>query len=591
MDSKFINIILVFWLCFTLPARGDSPDFVNHIDSLYPIFTKLSPAQQDSVVNEMIARIDEVPEQWRSFVFRHRYVSASDAGRNTEALIALKRAYEMDVAQDNNNAICSDLSNLIGYFLAQDKPGKASIYIQELEDRVDNVEKNFKIDFQFNLAGFYHLQGNYKKALQKYKLVKKMARSMNLANMQHLVYSNLANMYFYKMDNEDSSYHYANLALNMENSRPRASTSLNDNIIMGVLHYNRGNYARAERYLLKADSLSTPYTSMQKLTTLYQALESLYGDQENYYQSYRVLKKLDSLKTAARDTSRAKLTRELEEKYANDYLHTRQKLVELELAQKERQSTFLIIGVALLVALLITLFIVFNQRRRLNVQRVKALQEQMKRQEKEKELKIYEGELRGRQKEQVRVGQDLHDRLGGVISASKLHVHNALGDSEEGQKIMDLLSEAAGEVKRISKDLITPLSKHPLDKAIRRLTQRFGKNGLHANLNFYGLDQHLPEGLKADVISIINELITNSHEHAEATKYFLTITRHQHQLSIIYEDDGKGVSADFFESSTGAGAINIKRRTENLKGSVYLDTINEQGFNLILNIPLDAYED
>lgn len=562
-------------------------DFVTRIDSLYPAFNALSPVKQDSVVGEMIARIDEVPEKWRSFAYRHRYVSASEAGQKVAALKALKKAYEIDVAQNINSAICSDLSNFIGYYLEQDKPEKATIYVKELEERLKNVDGDFKIDFHFNLAGFYQLQGKLEKALHKYREVAAMARAMGRPQVEREVYSNLASLYFYDFNNQDSSFYYADLALGIDAAYPSISSRFNDYLVMGILQYNMENYSRAEKFLRKADSLSTLQTPPEKLIGLYQPLEKLYARQENYYEAYTTLKKEDSLDQIIQDTNRVKLNRELEEKYANDYLKARKKLVELELAQQKRQSNYLIIGVALLAALFIALLVVFIQRRRLNAQRVKALNEQVKRQEQEKELKIYEGELRGRQKEQVRIGQDLHDRLGGVISAAKLHVHNAMGESEEADKIMDLLSEAGGEVKRISKDLITPLSKWPLDKAIRRLTQRFGKNGLKPNLNFYGLEQHLPEGLKADVISIINELVTNSHDHAQATQYFITITRHQQQLSIIYEDDGKGVSADLFETSTGSGVLNIKRRVENLNGSLYLDTINEKGFNLILNIPLD----
>jgi len=571
---------------------GQPYNFISDISNSYATFNALPPWQQDSLVEVMISRNKEMPENWRSFPYRFKYVSASEKGHYGEALEALFQAYDIDKKDGNNEAILSDLSNLLAHFLEHRNLERAAIYVEEIENLLENSELvTLRQDVLINLAGYYRLQGEHDKALRTYRRILRYSKNTGNDGLTSSALQNITGLFLSEKKLMDSAVHYAFLAAGLPDSNLTKYANFTRYVMLSMTYLEAEQYDMAQKYLEKASFYKKDLSSIapQPLLEYHQYWIQVYLNSDNYQKAIYHVNRADSIEKLINDTSKYRVRRSMEEDFNVDYLKMRAENMKLRLEQAHRQRNYSLLGILLFAVILAVMFILFYQRRKLNAQRLKTLEEQVKRQKREEEIKIYESELRGREKEQERIGQDLHDRLGGIISASKLHAQNISETDEQVTKVVELLDEAGKEVKRISKDLITPIHEDPMTTAVRRIAGRFGKNGMKAHLNFYGLDEPLPQPILKSTLSIISELITNSHEHSGGENYYLTITRHQEHLNLIYEDDGKGLPQGIMDSSKGSGLKGIKRRVENLKGTVYLEsTAGSRGVNMVINIPIDA---
>ena len=83
------------------------------------------------------------------------------------------------------------------------------------------------------------------------------------------------------------------------------------------------------------------------------------------------------------------------------------------------------------------------------------------------------------------------------------------------------------------------------------------------------------------IYRIIMELTSNINRHSSATEATIQLIYHQHQLSIMVEDNGKG----FYTAATnGIGLKNISSRVNYLAGSLNIDS-GEKGSTIMIDIP------
>ncbi len=94
------------------------------------------------------------------------------------------------------------------------------------------------------------------------------------------------------------------------------------------------------------------------------------------------------------------------------------------------------------------------------------------------------------------------------------------------------------------------------------------------------------------VALILTELITNSYKHAVNEKnelsIFITIRQKEHEMTMVYEDSGKGVEAQILEKITSAQTLGlrlIKLLTKQLSGTVEIGKNNGRfGYTFLFKI-------
>ncbi len=212
-----------------------------------------------------------------------------------------------------------------------------------------------------------------------------------------------------------------------------------------------------------------------------------------------------------------------------------------------------------------------------------------------KNREIEEALLRGQTQERKRVAADLHDNLGGLISAIKMSLTalNPAQLTDREQQIYDnLLSmtkEAYAEVRYLSHNMQPDeLEKQGLAQALQRLVQKL--NNAQPVVFSINTDKLVPLGKTAEfhLYSICVELCNNILKHAGATEACIEFRCLKHhtqrdsetcnELAMIVRDDGRGMETALTGETigqSGMGLRNIQARTDAMNGQ--LDVYSEVG--------------
>ena len=123
--------------------------------------------------------------------------------------------------------------------------------------------------------------------------------------------------------------------------------------------------------------------------------------------------------------------------------------------------------------------------------------------------------------------------------------------------------------------------------AIKRLAQKASSaNNLTIDVQDYGLEERLDNSLEITIFRMIQELITNSIKHAQASEIHISLTNHDSLLNIIIEDNGKGFNPKKTRNKDGIGLRSIEKRVEHLEGTFEIDSTKGKGTNIIINLPI-----
>ena len=260
-----------------------------------------------------------------------------------------------------------------------------------------------------------------------------------------------------------------------------------------------------------------------------------------------------------------------------------------DLSSLSFQLTFGIIGMVLLTTFIIVFFVVYQRRllqQQLNAQQLEAAYQ--------KEL-LNAGVL-AQEAERERIATELHDSIGGLLSATKIYVSNISPQLSSEQfelfktKALQTLNENIGEVRTITNDLFPPSLEHiGLVGACRKLTEKLGDLkqiavDFHANS-----EQRFEMDQEKATFRILQELISNTLKHSEANNVALHFRFTANQLSIDYKDDGQGFDRQAYEAKkdrTSFGLKNLESRIAFLNGEITYETAPGQGVAVALNIPL-----
>lgn len=231
--------------------------------------------------------------------------------------------------------------------------------------------------------------------------------------------------------------------------------------------------------------------------------------------------------------------------------------------------------------------IITSQKEQINQQKIKELQNNM-------QIESMQSMMQGQELERERVAKDLHDSLGGMLSAIKLRFDGLLQkdnkvDAGEFNNITDLLDDACQEVRNISNNLQPgALEQLGLIEALNDLINKYERGG-HTEIHFqhYGIlgNNKLETFMSLNVYRIIQELLNNSLKHARANEILVQLHRDEGQLVVMVEDDGQGY--DPSEIKEGMGSENIRSRVNFLHAELNIESQKGEGTSTMITIPLD----
>ncbi|XZF14070.1 tetratricopeptide repeat-containing sensor histidine kinase [Chitinophagaceae bacterium MMS25-I14] len=350
-----------------------------------------------------------------------------------------------------------------------------------------------------------------------------------------------------------------------------------------------GQFSDAIRYGTEAlDIAQKSHVNDATRAQLYHFLATVSDSIGNYRQAYRYQAISSNINDSITNIERDKALNKLEMKFR---LSEKDK----EIAQKQllytkkenslrtRNTWIAVIAVSALLAAGLLIVLYRSVRRRIYM---------MQQQEEIKELKAI---MTGEEKERTRLARELHDGIGGLLSAAAINLHT-LGD--ENREIMQhpvyhktemLIEEISKEVRKTAHNLMPDtLLLHNLPEAVRLYCSymRQGKN-LQIEVRDFGNFDSLKQDFVLSLYRIIQELIQNILKHAHASSVFIQLHADETLLSITVEDNGTGFNKEAV--SDGIGLNNITARVAALRGRISLDT--EPGKGTSVYIEFDRTED
>lgn len=194
-------------------------------------------------------------------------------------------------------------------------------------------------------------------------------------------------------------------------------------------------------------------------------------------------------------------------------------------------------------------------------------------------------------KERTRLAQELHDSLGHSLMALAMHLEFAKKIcTAKPQKVEEVLEQS----EKIAKSSINDLR-----KAVTLLNSELEITDLYASIeklinNFYLVSNlkitfnnnksinNLSPIIKTSAYKTIQECITNSLKHGNATEINIKITATNENVEFIITDNGKGCNT-IIKSN---GLKGIEHRIQLLGGSTNYFSHNDLGFGIRVFIPL-----
>jgi two-component system, NarL family, sensor kinase len=198
--------------------------------------------------------------------------------------------------------------------------------------------------------------------------------------------------------------------------------------------------------------------------------------------------------------------------------------------------------------------------------------------------------------ERNRIGQELHDGLGQMLSAVRMNI-SALQQktslNEESKKelvdfAIESVDKAFYELRDISHNLApSVLAEKGLTGALKDLSNQVNQSK-HLQMNFevYGMNGSLDTLIENTLYRASQELLTNAIKHAKATTFSVQLVKSNTEITLMVEDNGKGFAIDQTLILPGGGLNNIRSRVENLNGQVFIDAMENRGSIVTIVIPI-----
>ncbi len=190
------------------------------------------------------------------------------------------------------------------------------------------------------------------------------------------------------------------------------------------------------------------------------------------------------------------------------------------------------------------------------------------------------------------VAQELHDGLGGKLTAVKYSIEKIINELQQTknplerplQDILAIVHDAIDETQRIYRNL------HPailddlgLNAALRSLCREFMEvyTSITIEADIEVQENRVHDPLKILIYRILQEALNNVAKHSQAGKVQVSLRSVKNEIELVVKDNGRGFdlsevhAVDFQER--GVGLESIKERTAIFGGSLEIQSQSGQG--------------
>ena len=181
--------------------------------------------------------------------------------------------------------------------------------------------------------------------------------------------------------------------------------------------------------------------------------------------------------------------------------------------------------------------------------------------------------LKIREEERTRMARDLHDQIGQMLTAVKLDIEwvakHLDGGNAQLQARLHSIRELIREATHSVRDICTELRPGVLDDlglaaAIEWQARDFARrSGLECAVTTRPGSMALDSERSIAIFRIFQEALTNVARHAQATRVDISLVQRDNRLSLVVQDDGKGIGQNELDTKKGSlGILGMRERAQ-----------------------------
>ncbi len=356
---------------------------------------------------------------------------------------------------------------------------------------------------------------------------------------------------------------------------------------IGNIYEINGQYDKAEPYLITAYETAKALDQKPVLYLACMSLYQVYKHKGNMAKATLYIEESIVVKDSVFNAESSKQIAEMQTKYDTEKKEQMLRIQSLELNRRN------IILVVLSIVFLLASVIAWLGYNRYKLRQKAILQDEILRQQQWRARAVLDAEEQERQ----RIGRDLHDGVGQLLSATKLNLsalqsyipHAGIQEQDVLNSAISLLDDSVREVRSISHSMMpNVLIKSGLASAVRDFVNKMNIPMLKIDLDIVGMDVRLDHTIEAVLYRIFQEIINNTIRHSAASHVIIQLLHHENELILMVEDNGKGFDTNkVLNEENGIGIKNISSRVEYLHGSVHFDSAIGRGTTVTVEIPLN----
>jgi signal transduction histidine kinase len=600
-------------------------DLARHYLDVYP-----DSAELYAMEGLQLARKNPAMKKWRARILNTIGLSFFYRGNYPASIDYYLRSLKIREQIGDKPGTAASLNNIGGvYGYMQDNARALDYYLRALKIAEEIKDRYVTANTLGNIGIIYHELADTSCARmklsqrEKYQLAMdytmrglKIAQSEGDSESVSISYGNLGSFYSGMQDSICRYFHlspaqknevalsYQNKALQLKEYLGYAQSIPLTLSNIGSLYLSMGSYKKALEFAGRGLKLAKEVGDVDTERDVELLLYKVYKQTNKpvlalqHYELYTTLR--DSL---FREENKQEITRkELQyiygKKAAQDSIRNAdEKMVqEAEIAIRdsklERERIILYYSIGLFIFLIVTVILILNRRRsnqkRKSLEEKQVLLNKINRHQED----LVHALVNGQEEERKRIATELHDGLGSLLSTVKLNLDTYETKLKSEQDRSDLLKsiamvdEVCADLRTISHNMMPGvLVKLGLVSAIKDHVEKVNAAGtLKIQFEAHGIDQRLSETTEIALFRIVQEATNNIVKHAAATRASIQLIRHEDQLTIMIEDNGKGFDKKKTERS-GLGLKSIESRIAYLGGKVIFDTQPGKGTSVIIELP------
>lgn len=407
---------------------------------------------------------------------------------------------------------------------------------------------------------------------------------------------NIGMVYCEFVNDQKKARYYQNLSLQQSKKRNFAEGMAYAYVNLASICRNEKKFDEAiENYRLAQEIKFDNYRTNFNLI-VYQYISDTYRQMENFEKALEYLDKKKALEKEISDQEEVKIIREINTKYETQKKELENQELKIK-DQKNKLILYAFLGLFLLF-LIIAYFTISNINKKKKIAEQEKFIESQKLENvlKDQELHEIDKMLEGQEKERLKIANDLHDNLGSILATLRLNFQNLYqqkeGIKEDEQEMFaktdDLIEEAYQKVRGMAHAKNAGvIGSEGLVPAVQNIAKKVAiPNKLKVQVIPFGLTKRLENALEVTLFRMVQEILTNTIKHAEATEITISLTQDEDSINILIEDNGKGFNPKIIDKKDGMGLSNIEKKAEQLNGTFNIDSFEGKGTTIIIDIPI-----